>query len=91
MANDKPVTHDDFVAVASFILRLARDAMVDAAALRALLEQRGLFSQTEFDQMKAYAQSQWNGDLKAAADDAQVAATDVALRKLLEEFQGPSQ
>jgi hypothetical protein len=91
--NEKPSTVDreEFKAVCVFLLNLARDAMIDAAALRALLEERQLFSESEFEAKRASTQARWNEDLKQATADARKAADDAALHKLLEGFRGPAQ
>jgi hypothetical protein len=93
MTHEKPspVDREEFKAVCVFLLNLARDAMIDAAALRALLEERNLFSESDFEAKRASTQARWNEDLKKATDEARQAANDAALHSLLEGFRGPAQ
>jgi hypothetical protein len=74
-----------------FLLKNLKEVMASSEAVRALLVQRDVFSQDIYDQTLQLALTEWDRSLKEILQQNAAIANDAAMRKWLEEFQGPTQ
>jgi hypothetical protein len=75
----------------NFLFKRVTEVSVRAEAMRCLLENHGVFSNAEFEQMRVAAQAQWDTRFQAVMSEALSAAAAAEMRRLLESFEGTKQ
>jgi hypothetical protein len=77
--------------VVVFLMRQVRELTARAETYRVLLEHRGVFSHAEYEEALAQATTEFDRAMGEVLTEAMKVASDAALSKLLQSFQGTQQ